>query len=83
MPSGLGSGRLHSETWRKPQHLQVPLLAGREGFVCSASQRSTTIKDVLIHLLGNALTGAPRIGWDSGAEDIPYGICTHQKGLPC
>jgi hypothetical protein len=30
---------------------QVQLLIGREGFVCPARQRSTTIEDVLIHIL--------------------------------
>jgi hypothetical protein len=29
-------------------------------FVCPASQRSTMIEDVLIHILGNAVTGCPR-----------------------
>jgi hypothetical protein len=39
--------------------LQVPLLAERKVFVHPASQRSTTIEDVLIHILGNAVTGGP------------------------
>jgi hypothetical protein len=39
--------------------LQVPLPTEREGFVCSASQRSTTMEDVLIHFLGNAVAGGP------------------------
>jgi hypothetical protein len=39
--------------------LQVTLPTEREGIVCPASQRSTTIEDVLIHFMGNAVTGGP------------------------
>jgi hypothetical protein len=37
--------------------LQVTLRTEQAGFVCPASQRSTTIEDVLIHFLDNAFTG--------------------------
>jgi hypothetical protein len=37
----------------------VPLLTEREGFERPAIQGSTTIKDVLTHILGNAITEGP------------------------
>jgi hypothetical protein len=58
--------------------LKVPLPTEREGLVRPASQRSTTIEDVLIHILGNAITGGPDAGGDSESEDIHYGTGTHQ-----
>jgi hypothetical protein len=39
--------------------LQVSLPTEGGGLVRPASLRSTTIKDVLIHILGNAVTGGP------------------------
>jgi hypothetical protein len=54
-PSKLGSGR-----WPlRRGGLHIPLPTERKGFVCPASQRSTKIEDVLIHFLGNAVTGGP------------------------
>jgi hypothetical protein len=62
--------------------LQVTLPTDWEGFVSPASQRFT--KNVLIHFLGNAVTGGPGdTGVDSGADDIRYGTGTHQQGMPC
>jgi hypothetical protein len=59
--------------------LQVPLPIEREGLLRPASQRPTTLEDVLIHILGNAVTGGPRTqAGDSGAEYIRYGTDTHQ-----
>jgi hypothetical protein len=73
----------HSKTRQKLQHLQVPLPTECEGFVRPARQGSTTMEDVLTHFLGNAITGGPwDAGGDSGAEDIRYGTCMHQRGMP-
>jgi hypothetical protein len=52
--------------------LQVSLPTEREGFVRPASQSSSTIKGVLIHILGNAITGGPGTqagiqGWRTSA----------------
>jgi hypothetical protein len=70
----------HSETWRKPQHLQGrPLPTEREGLACPASQRPTTIKYVLIHFPGNAETGGP--GTQAGNQ-VRYGTGMHQQGMP-
>jgi hypothetical protein len=57
--------------------LQVPLPTEREGFVCPASQRYTTIEDVLIHVLGNAVTGGPGtqaeiLGWRASAMGLVH-----------
>jgi hypothetical protein len=41
--------------------LQVPLSAEREGFMRSASEMATTVKDALIHILGNAVAGVPGV----------------------
>jgi hypothetical protein len=55
--------------------LQVPLPTDRKGFVCPASQMSTTIEDVLIHFLGNAVTGG------SGTQAGIRGKRTSAMGL--
>jgi hypothetical protein len=53
----------------------------REGFACPASQRSTTIEDVLIHFLGNALTGGPgTCAGDVGAEESAMGPVSIDEG---
>jgi hypothetical protein len=41
--------------------LQVPLSAEREGFMRSASEMATTVKDALIHILGNTVSGGPGV----------------------
>jgi hypothetical protein len=47
--------------------LQGPLSAVREGFMCPASHRATAAQDVLIHILGNAASGALGRGfWGRG-----------------
>jgi hypothetical protein len=63
-----GGGRC--ETWPKLQHLQEPpagASVGRAGRVC-ASVRAPTIKDLSIHILGNAVPRGPGaqasiLGW--------------------
>jgi hypothetical protein len=74
----------HSETWPKPQHLQVQLPterdSRREGFVCPASHRSTTFDNVLIHILGNAVTGGSETQagfWGGGHLRLPYSSLTY------
>jgi hypothetical protein len=57
--------------------LQVPLPTKREGFVRLASQRSTTIEDVLIHFLGNTVRGGP------GTQVGIRGRRTSTMGLVC
>jgi hypothetical protein len=64
-----------SETWRKLQHLQIPLPTEWEGFVLHASQGST--KDVLMQFLGNAATGDPgrRLGfWGQRTSAKEHGV---------
>jgi hypothetical protein len=53
-----GHAGVHCEAWPKLQHRQVPLPAERQGFTRPTSQRATTIKDVLKHILGNAVLGS-------------------------
>jgi hypothetical protein len=52
--------------------LQVSLPTEREGFVRPASQSSTTIEGVLIHILGNVITGGPgrRRGFRGGGHPL-------------
>jgi hypothetical protein len=56
--------------------LQVPLLTEREGFVRPASQSSTTIDDVLMHMLGSDVMGGP--GTQGGIQSLFEGSPQNQ-----
>jgi hypothetical protein len=87
--AGFGRSRAIRMTWETIQmgvrevstakhgknSLQVPLLAEQEGFERPTSHWATTIKDVLVHVMGNALLGglgaqAEMLGQRASALDL-------------
>jgi hypothetical protein len=61
-------------------NLQVPLSTG---FVRRATQPSTTTKDMLMHILGNAVTRSPGTqAWIQGQQTSATGPMRIDKGMP-